>query len=189
MVIYQPVYACWGEDEHVRRGYYPYMYLPRSTGLVRRPWGLRYPKKIAYIVRQEHGGKEDDGYGGSERLLQLPDGASPLPDHTATGRTNRPSFHEPKLHGNPRYGSHEPPSITDPTLPTTKWDLTYLPSDEAKATVEAMGRPQTQGQHRFQLKPELILTASARAIRSWALTATPFDNLGAMDAGSRSASA
>ena len=43
-----------------------------------------------------------------------------------------------------------------------------------------MGRPETEGQHRFQLKPESIRTASAGAIRSWALTATPFDNLGAM---------
>ena len=28
----------------------------------REPFG--FPKKIAYIVCQEHGGKEDDGYGG-----------------------------------------------------------------------------------------------------------------------------
>jgi hypothetical protein len=43
-----------------------------------------------------------------------------------------------------------------------------------------MGRPETVGQHRFQLKPESIRTASAAAIRSWVLAATPFDNLGAM---------
>ena len=70
--------------------------------------------------------------------------------------------------------------ITDPSLTTTKWDLTYLPSEVTKATAAAMGRPETEGQHRFQLKPESIRTASAGAIRSWALTATPFDNLGAM---------
>ena len=43
-----------------------------------------------------------------------------------------------------------------------------------------MGRPETVGQHRFQLKAESIRTASANAIRTWALCATPFDNLGAM---------
>ena len=43
-----------------------------------------------------------------------------------------------------------------------------------------MGRPETVGQHRFQLKPESIRTASSNAIRTWALQATPFDNLGAM---------
>ena len=70
--------------------------------------------------------------------------------------------------------------ITDPSLTTTKWDLTYLPSEVTKATAAAMGRPETEGQHRFQLKPESIRTASANAIRTWALQATPFDNLGAM---------
>ena len=48
------------------------------------------------------------------------------------------------------------------------------------ATAAARGRPETEGQHRFQLEPETIRTASPSAIRSWALQATPFDNLGAL---------
>ena len=45
-------------------GYYPYMWLTAAIGVAagREPFG--FPKKIAYIVTQEHGGKEDDGYGG-----------------------------------------------------------------------------------------------------------------------------
>jgi hypothetical protein len=70
--------------------------------------------------------------------------------------------------------------ITDPSLKTTKWDLTYLPSEVTPEVAAAMGRPETEGQHRFQLKPESIRTASAGAIRTWAMQATPFDNLGAM---------
>ena len=70
--------------------------------------------------------------------------------------------------------------LTRPTLTETKWELTYLPSEVTAATAAAMGRPETEGQHRFQLKPESIRTASPGAIRSWALQATPFDNMGAM---------
>ena len=44
-------------------GYYPYMYLTQDAAVFagREPFG---PRKIAYIITQEHGGKEDDGYGG-----------------------------------------------------------------------------------------------------------------------------
>ena len=40
------------------------MWLTAAVGVAagREPFG--FPKKIAYIVTQEHGGKEDDGYGG-----------------------------------------------------------------------------------------------------------------------------
>ena len=68
--------------------------------------------------------------------------------------------------------------VTDPSLTTTQWDLTYIPSEVTPALAAGMGRPETEGQHRFQLKPESIRTASAGAVRSWILQATPWDNVG-----------
>ena len=175
--------SCKGHDGNTYyAGYYPYMYLTQDAAVFagREPFG--FPKKIAYIVTQEHGGKEDDGYGGfgndyfnftMERRGYL--------IHTATGRYDDAELPaKPSFYGDPSYGRMNLRLITDPSLTTTKWDLTYLPSEVTKATAAAMGRPETEGQHRFQLKPESIRTASAGAIRSWALTATPFDNLGAM---------
>jgi Acetoacetate decarboxylase (ADC) len=175
--------SCKGQDGNTYYGgYYPYMYLTQDAAVFagREPFG--FPKKIAYIVCQEHGGKEDDGYGGfgndyfnftMERRGYL--------IHTATGRYDDAELSaKPSFYGDPKYGRMNLRLITDPSLRTTKWDLTYLPSEVTKATAAAMGRPETEGQHRFQLKPESIRTASPGAIRSWALTATPFDNLGAM---------
>jgi hypothetical protein len=132
--------SCKGQDGNTYyAGYYPYMYLTQDAAVFagREPFG--FPKKIAYIITQEHGGKEDDGYGGF---------------------------------GNDYFNF---------TLERRGYLIhTYLPSEVTKATAAAMGRPETEGQHRFQLKPESIRTASANAIRTWALQATPFDNLGAM---------
>ena len=170
-----------GNGETYYAGYYPYMYLTQDAAVFagREPFG--FPKKIAYIITQEHGGKEDDGYGGFgndyfnftlERRGYL--------IHTATGRYDDAELPaKPKFYGDPMYGRANLRLITQPDLKTTKWDLTYLPSEITEATAIALGRPETAGQHRFQLKPESIRTASARAIRSWALQATPFDNLGA----------
>ena len=85
--------SCKGQDGNTYYGgYYPYMYLDAGRGrrVRREPFG--FPKKIAYIITQEHGGKEDDGYGGFgndyfnftlERRGYL--------IHTATGRTTTPS--------------------------------------------------------------------------------------------------
>ena len=56
--------SCKGQDGNTYyAGYYPYMYLTQDAAVFagREPFG--FPKKIAYIVTQEHGGKEDDGYG------------------------------------------------------------------------------------------------------------------------------
>jgi hypothetical protein len=171
-----------GDGNTYYAGYYPYMYLTQDAAVFagREPFG--FPKKIAYIITQEHGGKEDDGYGGFgndyfnftlERRGYL--------IHTATGRYDDAELPaKPSFYGDPRYGRMNLRLITQPDLMSTKWDLTYLPSEVTEATARAMGRPETVGQHRFQLKPESIRTASANAIRTWALCATPFDNLGAM---------
>jgi hypothetical protein len=40
-----------------------------------------------------------------------------------------------------------------------------------------MGRPDSEGSHRFQVKPESIRTASPESI-NWFMQATPYDNLG-----------
>ena len=166
-----------GDGKTYYGGYYPYMYLTQDTAVFagREPFG--FPKKIAYIAISEHGGKIDDGYGGfgndyfnftMERRGYLM--------HTATGRYDDADLPEqPKFYGDTEYGRKHLRLITE-----TKWDLTYLPSKGTAQGAAAMGRPETEGSHRFQLKPESIRTASPAAIRSWALNATPFDNMGAM---------
>jgi hypothetical protein len=144
--------SCKGQDGNTYyAGYYPYMYLTQDAAVFagREPFG--FPKKIAYIVTQEHGGKEDDGYGGFgndyfnftlERRGYL--------IHTATGRYDDAELPaKPKFYGDPRYGRMNLRLITDPSLRTTKWDVTYLPSEITKAVATAMGRPETEGQHRF----------------------------------------
>jgi hypothetical protein len=171
-----------GEGTKYYGGYYPYMWLTAAIGVAagREPFG--FPKKIAYIVTQEHGGKEDDGYGGfgndyfnftMERRGYLV--------HTATGKYDDADLPaKPAFYGDPAYGRMNLRLVTDPSLRTTKWDLTYIPSEVTPALAEGMGRPETAGQHRFQLKPESIRTASAGAVRSWILQATPWDNVGAL---------
>jgi hypothetical protein len=46
-----------------------------------------------------------------------------------------------------------------------------------KDLATAMGRPDSEGSHRFQVKPESIRTASPASI-NWFMQATPYDNLG-----------
>jgi hypothetical protein len=102
-------------------GYYPYMYLTQDAAVFagREPFG--FPKKIAYIVTQEHGGKEDDGYGGfgndyfnftMERRGYL--------IHTATGRYDDAELPaKPSFYGDPKYGRMNLRLITDPSLTST----------------------------------------------------------------------
>ena len=68
--------------------------------------------------------------------------------------------------------------VTAPDLSSSEWQLVYLPSMVTKPLADAMGRPETEGSHRFQVKPESIRTASPENIE-WFQQATPFDNLGA----------
>jgi hypothetical protein len=99
--------------------------------------------------------------------------------HTATGRYDDPELAaRPKFYGDARYGRMNLRLLTDPSLTTTRWDLTCLPSEITPPLAAGIGRPESASQHRFQLKPETIRTASAGAIRSWILQATPFDNIG-----------
>ena len=175
--------SCKSQDGNTYYGgYYPYMWLTASPGVAagREPFG--FPKKAAYIITQEHGGKEDDGYGGfgndyfnftMERRGYL--------IHTATGRYDDAELPaRPAFYGDPKYGRMNLRLLTDPSLKSTRWDLTYLPSAITPELATALGRPETAGQHRFQLKPESIRTASAGAVRSWILQATPWDNLGSL---------
>ena len=89
------------------------MYLTQDAAVFagREPFG--FPKKIAYIITQEHGGKEDDGYGGFgndyfnftlERRGYL--------IHTVTGRYDDAELPaKPKFYGDPRYGRDPPTAI------------------------------------------------------------------------------
>jgi hypothetical protein len=171
-----------GDGKVWRAGYYPYMYLTQDAAVFagREPFG--YPKKIAYLVIQEHGGSQDDGYTGfgndyfnfvMERRGYL--------IHTANGRYDDAELSaQPKFYGDPSWGRMNLRLLTSPSLETTKWDLTYLQSEVSAPIAAALGKPELAGQHRFQLKPDTIRTASPKAIRAWAMQATPFDNLGAM---------
>ena len=67
--------------------------------------------------------------------------------------------------------------VTAPDLSKSEWQLVYLPSLVTKDLATAMGRPDSEGSHRFQVKPESIRTASPGSI-NWFMQATPYDNLG-----------
>ena len=110
--------SCKGQDGNTYYGgYYPYMYLTQDAAVFagREPFG--FPKKIAYIITQEHGGKEDDGYGGFgndyfnftlERRVLI---------HTATGRYDDAELPaKPAFYGDPKYGRMNLRLITDPSL-------------------------------------------------------------------------
>ena len=115
-----------GDGNTYYGGYYPYMWLTASPGVAagREPFG--FPKKAAYIITLEHGGKEDDGYGGfgndyfnftMERRGYL--------IHTATGRYDDAELPaKPKFYGDPRYGRMNLRLITETSLTKTKWELT-----------------------------------------------------------------
>ena len=67
--------------------------------------------------------------------------------------------------------------VTAPDVSESRWELVYLPSMVTKDLATAIGRPDTEGSHRFQVKPESIRTASPKSI-NWFMQATPYDNLG-----------
>lgn len=156
-------------------GYYPYMYLTGDSGIWagREPFG--FPKKAAYISTLEHGGKLDDGYGdytarGNDYFSFILERRSYVL-HTATGKYDDAALPaRPVFYGDVKYGRMNMRIWTTADVKRTYWDLTYIASDY----------PPGSGKHRFQLKPESIRTASAKAIRSWYSGASPFDNMAAL---------
>jgi hypothetical protein len=98
--------------------------------------------------------------------------------HSATGKYDDADLPaKPAFYGNTEYGRMNMKVVTAPDLSTSRWELVYLPSLVTKDLATAMGRPDTEGSHRFQVKPESIRTASAGNI-NWFMQATPYDNLG-----------
>src|SRR5262249_24348329 len=67
--------------------------------------------------------------------------------------------------------------VTAPCISESRWELVSLPSLVTKDLATLIGRPDAEGSHRFQVKPESIRTASAGQI-NWFMQATPNDNLG-----------
>jgi hypothetical protein len=67
--------------------------------------------------------------------------------------------------------------VSRPDISKSEWQLVYLPSLVTKDLATAMGRPDSEGSHRFQVKPESIRTASPGSF-NWFMQATPYDNLG-----------
>jgi hypothetical protein len=168
--------SCKGDDGNTYYGgYYPYMYLTGDSGIFagREPFG--FPKKAAYITCLEHGGKLDDGYGdytnrGGEYWSFMLERRSYVL-HTATGKYDDEALSaKPAFYGDVRYGRMNMRIHTSPDVKKTDWDLTYIASDW----------PPGSGKHRFQVKPESIRTASPKAIRSWYMGASPFDNMAAL---------
>src|SRR5918999_681259 len=98
--------------------------------------------------------------------------------HSATGKYDDADLAaKPKFYGNTDYGRMNMKVVTSPDVSTSEWQLVYLPSLVTKDLATAMGRPDSEGSHRFQVKPESIRTASAGNI-NWFMQATPYDNLG-----------
>ena len=176
--------SCKGQDGNTYyAGYYPYMYLTQDAAVFagREPFG--FPKKIAYIVTQEHGGKEDDGYGGfgndyfnftMERRGYL--------IHTATGRYDDAELAgEAELLRRPEVRPHEPPADHRPEPPDDEVGP-HLPAVRGHQgdRRRPWAGPRPRGSTASSSSPSR--SARPRPARSarWALTATPFDNLGAM---------
>jgi len=150
-------------------GYYPYMYLSQDSAIFagREPFG--FPKKKAAIRILEHGGGFDRG--------ELPAEARPgryfsvymerrgYLIHTATGYYDMKPVPPPIFYGKTEWGRFNMKLTTSPDVKTTEWALTYLHS-------------LWQGEHRFQLRANTVMTASPDAIRTFFLQATPFDNMG-----------
>jgi hypothetical protein len=144
---------------------------------------LGFPKKEAFIRVLEHGGAPDDGYGLETKQYQF-DYYSFLMIrngyvlHSATGKYDDADLPaKPKFYGNTDYGRMNMKVVTAPDLSESRWELVYLPSLVTKDLATAMGRPDSEGSHRFQVKPESIRTSSAGQI-NWFMQATPYDNLG-----------
>ncbi len=173
-----------GDGKTYYAGYYPYMYLTQDAA-IDAGRVLGFPKKEAFIRVLEHGGSPDDGYGvydGKDwkwnhfSFLMIRNG---YVLHSAIGKYDDAELSaKPAFYGNTEYGRMNMKVVTSPDLSQSEWQLVYLPSLVTKDLATAMGRPETEGSHRFQVKPESIRTASAENIE-WFQQATPFDNLGA----------
>lgn len=149
-------------------GYYPYMYLTQDSA-VDAGRVLGFPKKMAYIRTLEHGGKWDDGYETPGRdYFSFFMSRNGYAIHSATGKYSGTSISDisrlPVFYGNTEWGRGNMKIVTDGNLARTQWQLTHLPSE-------------LNGKHRFQVKPDSILTAQPDDI-NWFMQATPFDNLG-----------
>jgi acetoacetate decarboxylase len=173
-----------GDGKTYYGGYYPYMYLTQDAA-VDAGRVLGFPKKQAFIRVLEHGGSPDDGYGvydGKDwkwnhfSFLMIRNG---YVMHSAIGKYDDAELSaKPAFYGNTEYGRLNMKVVTSPDLAQSEWQLVYLPSLVTKDLATAMGRPETEGSHRFQVKPESIRTASPDQIE-WFQQATPFDNVGA----------
>jgi hypothetical protein len=98
--------------------------------------------------------------------------------HSTTGKYDDADLSaKPKFYGNTEYGRMNMKVVTAPDISKSEWQLVYLPSLVTKDLATAMGRPDSEGSHRFQVKPESIRTASPGSF-NWFMQATPYDNLG-----------
>ena len=84
--------------------------------------------------------------------------------HSATGKYDDADLPaKPTFYGNTEYGRMNMKVVTAPDVAESRWELVYLPSLVTKELATPMGRPDTEGSHRFQVKPESIRTASPAA--------------------------
>ena len=172
-----------GDGRTLYAGYYPYMYLTQDAA-IDAGRVLGFPKKEAFIRVLEHGGAPDDGYGVMDgknyqfdyfSFLMIRNG---YVIHSATGKYDDADLSaKPKFYGNTEYGRMNMKVVTAPDISSSEWQLVYLPSTVTKELATLMGRPDSEGSHRFQVKPESIRTASPGNI-NWFMQATPYDNLG-----------
>lgn len=157
-------------------GYYPYMYLSQDSAVFagREPFG--FPKKICYFNILEHGDKGGYRNNGYEPIQQKKFFSFMMERrgymlHTATGEYTSNNLADlavkPVFYGAPDWGRFNYRMVTEPDVSKTTYNLTYLDS-------------KWEGKHRFQVKPHSIDVAQAKDIRTWALQATPFDNMGAL---------
>jgi len=156
----------------VKAGYYPYMYLSQDSAVFagREPFG--FPKKIGYITCLEHGGKKDNGWEApGKQFFSFMLERRGYMIHTATGQYSGNKLSDlpavPAFYGKTDWGRMNYRMVTHPDVSKTTYNLTHLPST-------------WEGKHRFQLKMDSVNIATAKDIRSWALQATPFDNVGAL---------
>jgi len=172
-----------GDGKTYYGGYYPYMYLTQDAA-IDAGRVLGFPKKEAFIRVLEHGGAPDDGYGVYDTKVYQFDYFSFLMIrygyviHSATGHYDDLDLSQrPKFYGNTEYGRMNMKVVTSPNVAESRWELVYLPSTVTKELATLMNRPESEGSHRFQVKPESIRTASGPSI-NWFMQATPYDNLG-----------
>jgi hypothetical protein len=159
-----------GDGRTLYAGYYPYMYLTQDAA-IDAGRVLGFPKKEAFIRVLEHGGAPDDGYGVYDTKIYQFNYFSFLMIrngyvlHSATGKYDDADLPaKPKFYGNTEYGRMNMKVVTSPDVLESRWELVYLPSLVTKDLATAMGRPDSEGSHRFQVKPESIRTASPQSI-------------------------